>query len=319
MKHWLKVLLVICAYGLLPAQQAQAETELSIMTGRESGTYYQIGKDIQNLLKQQGFDINVIPSSGSVENVLKLYEFSSIQLAITQLDTLTFESIQPLMQRQGVVDELQNIIDSIQLVMPLYQEEVHVLVRDEIKDISELNGKKIALGRKISGSHGTALTILRMFEVNPEETYHLSPEQALPLLKEGKLDAMIYVVGVPSAFFAEQIKAEDKLHLLALDLDKISDTQVLKSLYQRLDIAANTYAWQTEAVPTVAITNLLITTRSEDCQAVGEFFDALYQGLAWLRTHGHEKWASVQIDPERLLENKSLSPCVANVLRKKAL
>lgn len=305
----------LLASALLSAAPLKAETELSLMSGRESGTYYQIGKDLQKLVETADMDLNVIPSAGSVENIIKVHEFSSIQLGLTQLDTLTFQSLQPQMQDGDIVAELETIVNNMQLVLPLYQEEVQLLARKEIKTLADLNGKTVATGRRLSGIHSSALNLLRLFEIKAGKTLNLDPQQALAAMREGQADALFYVGAVPARFLSEAVTAEDGFHLLALPHAQIADTQILKPLYQAATIPAATYPWQSKAVATLSVTSLLFTTRVDDCSAVGMFARTLYQGLPQLQAQGHRKWRDVSFNKERLLENKSLSPCVAEQLR----
>src|SRR5262245_28919300 len=65
-------------------------TELTLLTGAESGTYYAMGRDIKRLLNEvapdSGIDLAVVPSQGALQNVIDVFRYSSIQLGITQSD-----------------------------------------------------------------------------------------------------------------------------------------------------------------------------------------------------------------------------------------
>lgn len=44
-----------------------AVTELNLMTGREAGTCYQMGRDLKKLVSRHSIDLAVIPSAGSLD------------------------------------------------------------------------------------------------------------------------------------------------------------------------------------------------------------------------------------------------------------
>jgi hypothetical protein len=296
------------------AAETTAPTEMSIITGRESGTYYLIGKDLKKLLTQNNIDLSVIPSRGSVENLLNLYEFPSIQLGLAQLDTLTLLALQAAIGGEETAPDVQQLLDKIQLVLPLYTEEVHLVAGEAIKQIGDLNGKRVGIGDSASGTFGTAQVILAEFKVEPAEVYAMGEVDAIEALRKGEIDAFFYVVGMPAKVLQDQIKAEDKFHLVPLT-KKDTEAKLLSTLYKETTIPANTYSWQKEAVPTLAIGNAMITADKGDCTGVGKFAKIVYDNLNWLKQNGHPKWKNVEINLDTLLKDPKLSPCVAKALK----
>src|SRR5262249_56753535 len=105
---------------------AESASELGIITGGEKGTYYQFGLDLQRLVKQNGIDLSVYPSKGSIENVYAVYQRPATQLGIVQSDVLAF------VVRIQSDPVLKRIAKKTKLVFPLYNEEVHLLGRKGI-------------------------------------------------------------------------------------------------------------------------------------------------------------------------------------------
>jgi len=291
---------------------ASSEIELTLMTGHETSIDYKIGKDLQRLLHPHHIDLNVIPSIGSVENIVKVYEFPSIQLGIAQLDTLTFPSLHALVRQFGITSELQNIVSNMQLVLPLYSETVHVLAPVTIKSLNDLNGKRVATGRRSSSTHGTALSLLRMFQLKPEKTLPIDASRALELMQAGKLDALFHVAALPDISLSQAV-SED-FHLLPIDLEQAQDKQLLQHLYQPTHITQQDYSWQKQTVTSIAVRNILITADTGECKTIGKMAALVYENLPWLQKNGHEKWRDVQFDKARLLKHRSLSPCVKQAL-----
>src|SRR5262245_36991209 len=105
---------------------------MGLITGGEKGTYYQFGLDLQKLVKQGGINLAVYPSKGSVENLYAVYQRPGVQMGIVQSDVLAFVS---RVQNDPV---LKRIATKTKMVFPLYNEEVHLLGKREIRDFDDL-------------------------------------------------------------------------------------------------------------------------------------------------------------------------------------
>ena len=325
MKNFLLIgasLSLLLGAGPLQAQPSAPPpiTELSLMTGREAGTYYQIGRDLKTLAGRHRIDLAVIPSAGSLENLFKVYEYPSIQLGLTQFDTLSLLAIEAALGKTADTQELRGVVDSLQLVLPLYPEEVHVLaLAPEIKQLADLNGKKVAMGDAISGTYGTAAILLDLLEIEPAARLEMDGVAALDALRQGRVDALIYVVGAPARLFARPFDTGDPPHLVPIVIpDQIANHEIFQSFYRRATIPAGAYGWQDEEVPTVTVGTVLFTsdmgTDDEQCQAIGRFARMAADNLDELRRNGHPKWHRVTIDREALRKTPRLSPCVAQAL-----
>ncbi len=260
--------------------------EMGIITGNKRGTYYQFGLNLSQLAKSRGIKLNVFDSAGSVQNVLAVYRTPGTQLGIVQSDVLAFiAKIQtdPL---------LKKVATRTKLVFPLYNEEIHLLAQPDIKDFDDLMGKTVAVGEEGSGTYLTARILLEVAEVKPRDIVAIGTDEALAQLKQGRIDAMFYVAGLPVKLFTEAVKPEDKLVLVPITNKSIQD------FYQPVPIPAKTYSWQDQEINTVAVKAVLVAYdfRGNTCDHVGKLAKALYDNLDWLRTHGHPKWKSVDLN-----------------------
>lgn len=305
----LVVLLWCCT--VFAAEQMSSPAELSIVTGQEQGTYYAMGRDLKRLVARHGIELNVIPSLGSVENLVRVFQFPSIQLGVVQLDTLAIAVLNAAQGRDDISGELARLLEHTQVVLPLYTEEIHLVASQEIKGIADLQNKRVSLGRPSSGTYGTAHVILQEYKVGLGEVFTMDSEQSIAALRRGQIDAFFAVIGAPAEVFAKGITKEDKFRLVPIA--KKEGTS-----YENTTIPANTYSWQPEAVPTLSILNVMITSdrnlKGGDCQNVGKLAKIVYDNLGWLRENGHPKWKSVKLDKEFLTKDKLVSPCVAKAL-----
>ncbi len=260
--------------------------DMGIITGGQKGTYYQFGLNLAELVKRNGISLNVYNSSGSVENVYAVYRKPRTQLGIVQADVLAFVA---KVQTDPV---LKRIAKKIKMVFPLYNEEIHLLGRREITDFDDLADKRVAIGKEGSGTYLTVRLLFEISDVTPREMVAIGTDDALVQLKEGKIDAMFYVAGLPVKLFAENVSEGDGLGLIP-----IMNKSILE-FYPRTEIPANTYTWQNESVSTVAVKAVLVSFdfRRNHCENVGKLARILDDNLDWLRENGHPKWKFVELD-----------------------
>lgn len=273
---------------------------MGMVTGGPKGTYYQFGLNLEKLVEQNGIKLNVANSNGSVENVFAVYKRPKTQMGIVQSDVLAFVA---KVQTDPV---LKKIAKKIKMIFPLYNEEVHLLGRNDITDFDEMEGKKVAIGQEGSGTYLTAKLLFEVSDIKPASMITIGADDALPQLKAGKIDAMFYVAGYPVKLFTEQVTREDGLALIPIVNKSIIE------FYPRTEIPVDTYAWQTKAVKSVAVKSVLVSYdfRMANCNNVGKFADILESNIDWLKDNGHPKWNSV--DLEYPLKGWEQYDCVKN-------
>jgi TRAP transporter TAXI family solute receptor len=260
--------------------------DLGLITGSERGTYYQFGLNLQTLAKAHNINLTVHPSRGSVENVFAVYQRPGVQLGIVQADVLAFVS------RVQTDPTLKRIASKTKMVFPLYNEEIHVLGRREIKTFDDLTDKRVAIGREGSGTYLTASLLFKTSEVAPKEMVPIDTDEALAELKAGRVDAMFFVAGYPVKLLTERIAPEDNLALVPIENKSILE------FYPAAEIPAGTYRWQETPVKTAAVKAVLISFdfRQRDCDVIGRFAQAISGNMEWLTKNGHPKWKAVNLD-----------------------
>ena len=283
------------ALGLaLSVGTASAEgIERNIMTGGPQGTYIKIGHDIAALGAECGLKLNVVESAGSLENFVGVRNRRNTQFGIVQSDVLeylkTFEANDP---------EVQKAVKGVRIMFPLYNEEIHVLARKDIAGMKDLAGKKIAVGKKDSGTFLTATLIMDILQVKPGERIDINPDEALPKLLSGEIDAFFYVAGAPAALFAGNTIDKAKFHLLP-----ITEAPLLAT-YTPSRIEAGTYSFQDQPVDLVAVKAVMMTYdydvkrnayHRDSCKTVSDFSSLILTGLDKLKATGHPKWKTVDL------------------------
>lgn len=278
---------------LLAAPVSGAEIEKNIMTGGPTGTYIKIGRDIANLGKACGQTLNVVESAGSLANFSGVRNRKNTQFGIVQNDVLeylkTFEANDP---------EIQQAVRGVRIMFPLYNEEVHVLAKTEIRSMADLNGRKVAVGVKDSGTYLTASLMLDILQVKDVQKVELNPDKALPQLQAGEIDAFFYVAGAPASLFQGDTIDGSRYHLVP-----ITEAPLLAT-YIPAKIEPGTYGFQKEPVDVVAVKAVLMTFdydkkrnayHRDSCKAVADYSNYIITGLDKLQASGHPKWKTVDL------------------------
>jgi uncharacterized protein len=193
------VLLTLIALG---ACSKPEKFDLVIATGSEAGTNHALGAALAEVVTRdvEGMTARAETSAGSVENMRRL-EAGDAQLAIVQNDTAGNSKIRT--------------------VAVLFEELLHVFVRrgieDEVKDLADLRGHRVAIGPVGSGTAAVANQILDHFDVgeNTVQRVNLGLAEGIAALKKGEVDALVVLAAAPFAE-AEKLLGEDHAFLMPL-------------------------------------------------------------------------------------------------------
>jgi len=259
----------------------QPALALTIATGTPEGTYYQIAQDIKQIAEKEGIPVEIIQTNGSFDNI-NLLGLEKVDLAILQLDVLKVTS-DAMQAKAGF-----NVLKEIKVILNLYFEEIHVITKnDGIRSLSQLEGKKVAVGPERSGSALTAEVLLTAYDLRVEKFFD-APNDALQKLERGELDALIFVGGAPVPAFE---KLDPSFRFV-----RLPSNPILEQLYQRKKIDKGVYPWAGE-VETFAVPSAIMTRDRRDSEYVTLIERLLLTILSnkeKLDAIGHPKWKTAQ-------------------------
>lgn len=306
------------AVGALLATAVPAQ-ELTITTGGATGTYIKIGQQIRQIVARRGINLKVAESRGSVHNLQRLLGYEGVDtndfyhLAIVQEDVLA--DLRRYAERNEI---LKSIVDKVRIVMPLYDEEVHIFVKKDggVREFSDLADRFIAVGSPGSGTFVTAryLHFLAGFPWAAEDDRLLDGGgvSGLEALGSYFTDAVFQVAGAPASLGMEVVKADDGIELAEITNPAIFETE--GSPYKRATIKARTYPWLDRPVKTAAVGSILVAFdyRGDNCEAIGTVFAAIVEGIDELRAQGHPKWR--EVEPLAAMNRKDMYSCARDAL-----
>ncbi|MDE1181773.1 TAXI family TRAP transporter solute-binding subunit [Paraburkholderia sp.] len=302
--RWLALTLTVAmsVAHAAPTPAPSPAAHYKIVTGPERGTYIQIGADLSKYVAgPAGIDLEVMPSKGSAENVQRMRFEPGVKLALVQSDVY-----------QAYVDMANNgnadagtAIRPLRLIMPLYDEEIHFVVRADspLKSINEIKDKVISVGLIGSGTAQSATTLYRLMFGTPipeQNAQHLSNEDALAALIVKKIDVAIIVAGQPAKLFTDMNPdLLQQIRVLRVD-PNAPETARAKQTYFPATLRASSYPnWLKEDVPTWTVKAFLVTYDyglRDTVVNLNRFADSLCTNFDALQEHGHPKWKQVKLE-----------------------
>ena len=295
-RHARHIAAAAVAAGILltVAPSAQAQDRQYIMaTATTGGTYYPVGVAIATLSKlklepQYGFSLSAISSAGSGENV-KLMREDEAQFAILQ-------GLYGAWAATGT-GQLENTgpQENLRAVTMLWRNVEHFVLDTDytktrtIHDLKGL-GKPFSMGKRNSGSEGSALHILSALGIEPGTDFdviNLGYGPSADAIQDGKAVGMNTPAGVPvSAVTRAFAAANGDLVVLAFSLE---DTAIINAalgddiaLWSPFTIPAGTYPGQQQDGTTIAQPNFLAVNADVSDEDVYQLTKAVYENLPFL-------------------------------------
>jgi TRAP transporter TAXI family solute receptor len=201
----LPAIAVIAAFWFAARYVQPAPPHSFVMTtGADGGAYHLFAQRYRDILAREKIAITLKPSAGAMENLQRLQDAKSdIQVGFVQAGTTTGEPAAGLRSLGAVYYE------------PLW---VFYRGKDVIDKLSQLSGKRIAVGAEGSGTRVLALQLIKASGADAPSTM-LSPlggREAAKALIEGSIDAAILVAAPDAPAVRELATAKDvKLATLA--------------------------------------------------------------------------------------------------------
>lgn len=263
------------------AARAATAVTLRMATGSKEGTYYAIAHSMVQVLSKNGITLNVQESKGSLDNLKNLAE-GNADLALVQLDVV------------GSLLAKGETADKIQLLLPMYSEQVHFVARKDasISSLNDLKGKKIQMGEEGSGTYVSAQAMLAAVKLNPKKDCTVlndPPKEALRMLLGGQADAMFYVGGAPLPLFWKlPVTAVKQITLVSIPSQELSALEKT-GFYHAASIAAKTYPWQKDKAATAGVWAAMLSGSKLGDNDARALLETIFKALPDLRRL-HRRW-----------------------------
>jgi uncharacterized protein len=223
---------------------------------------------------------------GSSQNLADLRLNPSIDMAIVQSDGLD-------------VAKAHNRDRVITYIAKLYNEELHLLARPNIKTIADLAREKVDVDVRGGGTEVTTARLFRLLKI-PVVTVNDPAALALDKLKKGEIAALALVTAKPSGFF-KGLSRKDGLHFLSVPLNPALTRAFIPSRLGASDYPG--LVPPDRPVDTVAVGTVLAVASLDPgslrYRAVGEFVDRFFGKFDSLLDPNHDRrWREVNLAAE---------------------
>ncbi|MFK8081678.1 MAG: TAXI family TRAP transporter solute-binding subunit [Granulosicoccus sp.] len=234
-----------------------AETRITYKSAKSTSSYYQMGVQISEAMKE-GSDGDIIvtveESQGSVQNVMEVrargenYVFTTppVLVSLAQGGKAMFE---------GKGDPR---FDDIRALFPIPSLTMHFVMSADsgITDFAGMEGKKILLGKGSFGATEGAKYLALFGLEGKVELAEVELSNAVAALKNGQIDGFVTAGSYPAP---NVIEAAASTGVFVISL---SDDQITQSKRSKLVIPAGTYAGQEKDVSTTSLPVAAFTTTS---------------------------------------------------------
>ncbi|RJX74094.1 TAXI family TRAP transporter solute-binding subunit [Pseudomonas sp. LS-2] len=263
------------ALAVTTAAQA-APVFINILTGGTSGVYYPIGVALSQIYSDgiPGSKTSVQATKASVEN-LNLLQAGRGELAFALGDSVADA-------KNGVEDAgFKAPLTKLRAIGGAYPNYIQIVASKEsgIKTLADLKGKTISVGAPKSGTELNARAIFKAAGLTYEDmgkVQYLPFAESVELIKNRQLDATLQSSGLGMAAIRD-LSSVMPLNYVSIPTDVVA--RIGNRAYQSAMIPANTYDGQPEAVPTVAITNILVTRADVSDEVAYEMTRLMFDNL----------------------------------------
>lgn len=292
--------------------------EYKIVTASERGTYIILGRDLAtHIAPDAGFDLEPLPSAGSVENVKRLRFEQGVKFAFVQADVMAALND----QANAGNKEAATLVRPLRAILPLYNEEIYFLARADspLNFVHEIKNERINAGPIGSGTALTTFTLFQaLFHAPLNAPTNLSNEDALLKLTTTKeIDVVVIVGGQPMKLLAD-MKPEARQLIKFLKFDQNNSGDVLKT-YVPATVRQTSYPnLLSEDVGGVAVKAYLVTydyNLGATVSYLRRFARSLCFNFASLQQYGHPKWRDVDLSLPPLGDGWSYYPVTERELR----
>lgn len=235
----------------------QSTTFITIGSGSTSGLYYPTAVGIAKILSEAdvGLRANARSTGASVYNANAIGE-GSLQMGMMQNNIAYYAY-----NGTGVEAFKNNSIENLRGVIGLYPEAIHILARKDanIETVADLAGKRVYVGDVGSGTEQDAMNILNAFGVSFDDlqaTVRGSSGNAVGLLRDDKIAAMFYTVGLGSSAIVEAAQTAP-VTVVSIPQEQLDQLQQEYAFYTPFTIPGGTYPGVDEEVQTVTLKAML--------------------------------------------------------------
>lgn len=272
---------------LLESDMLNAGT-VTVITAPIGGPMSVMGSDMAAVL-DDGDKLRVLPilGKGSVQNLIDILRLKNIDMGFVTSDALEFAKTEY---------NMPGIANRVRYIARLFYNDIHIVARQEIKTLQDLQGKRVFAERSIGLP--AARIIFRRTGIEADIDSQTDPDGGLQKLLSGERDAWIASVSKGAPVIKNIRNEGGKFHLLEIPYERS-----LQEIYLPSSFSSEEYpnlVPQGVKVHALAVATVLMVynwpPQSERYRRVARFVDAMFGNIEKLQQPPrHPKWRDTAI------------------------
>jgi len=246
---------------------------VGIATATIGGAFYPVGQAIASVVEKYVDYVAMTPevTNGAVENPRLIHSGDS-EFGITNADVgfFAYNGMDPYEQKLDIV-ALGNLHPSV----------FHIIVLDDspIKDITDLKGKKVAVGPAGGGTLNLLPVVFEQSGITLDDIKpsYLPYTDGFQQLADKNVDAALALGGYPAAAVLE-VSATQKVRFLSVGDEQFKGIMDKYPYYSKTIVPKDVYGLDEDATA-VGIKNLLVCKSDMDEELVYDVTKAIYDHL----------------------------------------
>ena len=241
-------------------------------TGGTAGTYYAFGGVLAQYMKNySGYSVTAVSTAASKANIQSIGD-GDYQMGFTQSDVMSYA------WEGSKSFETDGPCRDFRVLGALYAETVQLItMKPDIQSVSDLKGRSVSIGAPGSGVYFNAVDVLEGagLTVDDIKPQYQSFDDSKEALKDGQIDAAFIVAGAPTSAITE-LATTNGVYLIPIDGELRDKIMEICPSYAPLQIPADTYPGQPEAIETITIKATMIVDANLDEEVVYKLTSAIF-------------------------------------------
>lgn len=267
--------LTAALFAASTAVSVRAETFINVLTGGTSGVYYPLGVALSKIYGEKIPDVRtqVQSTKASVENL------NLLQKGRGEIGFALGDSVKLAWEGNAEAGFPQKL-DKLRAIAAIYPNYIQIVASKDsgVKSFQDLKGKGLSVGAPKSGTELNARAIFGALNMSYDDlgkTEYLPFSESVELIKNRQLDATLQSAGLGVASIRD-LAASLPIQMVAVPAEV---AEKLGAPYVAAEIPAGTYDGQTEAVPTLAVRNILVTHSGVSDEVAYQMTKQLFENL----------------------------------------
>jgi uncharacterized protein len=267
---------VVAMLGLVGALAQDKTVRLSIGTGGTGGVYYPLGGGLAAVISKfvPGVEATAEVTAGSIAN-LQLIAGGKSEMAFTMADSAW--------DAYNGLDKFKDQKVGVRTLVVFYPNRMHVVTVEGtgIYRMSDLKGKRVSTGAPASGTEIMAMRLIEAHGLDPNKDMtreRLSVAESVNALKDGKIDALFWVGGVPTPSLTDLAATPGK-KIKLIDHGDGAENMRKKygPIYIKNKILANAYPGEIRDTTNVDVWNLIVVPEKADEKLIYQITKTMFE------------------------------------------